>query len=159
NCDMRQELFYCTNILGRLEPILVFRNVLCNLNRIFSDCSKTLGQFSRSIIGHLFPPQISETIRGVRRDMMQITEPVTTLTDYALAAASLVFALFTARRFGPQTRVCVWFWCAAFIASGVAAALGGTYHGFSIYLDTRTRGRLWDVTLYLTGAAAAFITA
>jgi hypothetical protein len=90
---------------------------------------------------------------------MQITEPVTMLTDYALAAASLAFALFTAGLIGPRNRVSAWFWCAAFVASAVAAAFGGTYHGFSIYLATGIRGRLWNIALYSTGAAAAFFTA
>jgi hypothetical protein len=90
---------------------------------------------------------------------MQITEPVTMLTDYALAAASFAFAFLTGRLIGPRTRVCAWFWCAAFIASGVAAASGGTYHGFAMYLDSGTRRTLWNVAMYLMGAGAAFITA
>ena len=90
---------------------------------------------------------------------MQITEPFTMLTDYLLAAASLVFALLTSRLIGPRTRVCAWFWCAAFIASGVAGAIGGTYHGFAIYLDPGTRRSLWNVATYAMGAGTAFITA
>src|SRR5262249_43586503 len=139
DCNMRQHLLHGTDILCRLKVVFVFRNVLGNLNRIFPNSTKTVSQFSRSVIGHFFPPIISATIPGGRRDTMQITEPVTMLTDYALAAASLVFAIFTARLIGPRNRVSVWFWCAAFVTSGVAAALGGTYHGFTGYLDPRTR--------------------
>jgi hypothetical protein len=90
---------------------------------------------------------------------MQITEPVTMLTDYALAVASLVFAVSIAGRIGPRNRVSAWFWCAAFVASGVAAAVGGTYHGFATYLETRTLAALWNLTIYSMGAAGAFITA
>lgn len=90
---------------------------------------------------------------------MQITEPVTMLTDYLLAAASLVFAFLTRRLIGPRTRVCAWFWCAAFVCSGVAAAVGGTYHGFAMVLDPGTRRTLWNMTMYAMGAGAAFIAA
>src|SRR5207244_9537344 len=66
---------------------------------------------------------------------MQITEPVTMLTDYALAAASLYFAFLLARILGPRNRVFAWLWCAAFIASSVAALLGGIYDGFALHFD------------------------
>jgi Kef-type K+ transport system membrane component KefB len=90
---------------------------------------------------------------------MQITEPVTMLTDYALAAVSWVFAFLIGRLIGPRNRVSAWFWCAAFVASGVAAASGGTYHGFAKYLDAGSSRSLWNLTVYLMGATAAFVTA
>jgi hypothetical protein len=90
---------------------------------------------------------------------MHVTEPVTMLTDYALAVASLVFALLTRRIIGSRNRVCAWFWCAAFVACAVAAAAGGTYHGFTEYLDPGMRRMLWNLTVYAMGAAGAFITA
>jgi hypothetical protein len=90
---------------------------------------------------------------------MQITEPVTMLTDYTLAAAGLIFAILTSRMIGPRTRVCVWFWCAAFVASAVAAASGGTYHGFAKHLDPGIHRALWNVVMYSMGAAGAFFTA
>jgi hypothetical protein len=90
---------------------------------------------------------------------MQITEPVTMLTDYALAAASLGFALSLGRLVGPHNRVSAWLWCAAFIASAVAAASGGTYHGFAKYFAAGTTRLFWNVAVYSMGAFGAFLTA
>jgi hypothetical protein len=90
---------------------------------------------------------------------MSLTEPVTTLTDYALAVASLGFAISLSRSIGPRNRVSAWYWCAAFIASAIAAVAGGTYHGFATHLEGETRRALWNVTIFSMGACGAFITA
>jgi hypothetical protein len=90
---------------------------------------------------------------------MQITQPVTMLTDYAMAAASLAFAASVARTIGPGNRVSAWFWSAAFTAAAVAGALGGTYHGFATQLDTATLRAMWNLVMFAMGACAAFITA
>jgi hypothetical protein len=90
---------------------------------------------------------------------MHLTEPVTTLTDYVLAAVSLGFAVSLSRSIGPRNRVSAWFWCAAFLASGIAAATGGTCHGFTASLEGETLRTLWNVTTFSMGACAAFITA
>src|SRR2546422_3390223 len=82
---------------------------------------------------------------------MQITEPVTMLTDYALAAASLYFAYLLARILGPRNRVSAWLWCAAFLASAIAALLGGIYHGFTFHFDAATLRCLWNLVVYATG--------
>jgi hypothetical protein len=90
---------------------------------------------------------------------MHLTEPVTMLTDYTLAAVSLGFAAAIRRAIGPRNRVSAWLWCAAFIASAFAAALGGTYHGFAAHFDADTLGALWNVTMFAMGACGAFIVA
>jgi hypothetical protein len=90
---------------------------------------------------------------------MYLTEPVTMLTDYGLAAASLGFAIALGRSIGPGNRVSGWFWCAAFAASAVAAAAGGTYHGFATHLGQETLRSLWNVAMFSMGACGAFITA
>jgi hypothetical protein len=90
---------------------------------------------------------------------MQIREPVTMLTDFALAAVSFGFAFSLARGIGPRNRVSAWFWCAAFVGCGVAAASGGTYHGFGAYLTTGTLRTLWNLTIFSAGASGAFMTA
>lgn len=90
---------------------------------------------------------------------MQITEPVTMLTDYALAAASLAFALLLARLIGPRNRVSARLWCAAFAASAVAAVIGGTYHGFAMYFDERVRRALWNITIYSMGVSGGLMAA
>jgi hypothetical protein len=90
---------------------------------------------------------------------MYLTEPVTMITDYGLAAASLGFAVALRRSIGPGNRVSAWFWCAAFVASAVAAAAGGTYHGFATHLGQETLRSLWNVAMFSMGACGAFITA
>ena len=82
---------------------------------------------------------------------MQITEPVTMLTDFALAGASLYFALLLARTMGPRNRVSAWLWCAAFLASAVAALLGGIYHGFASHFDTGALRSIWNVAVFVMG--------
>jgi hypothetical protein len=81
------------------------------------------------------------------------------LTDYALAAASLAFAVSIGRFIGPRNRVSAWLWCAAFIAAGVAAIAGGTYHGFDTRLDAGRVDALWNLTMFSIGLSAAFMTA
>ena len=97
-------------------------------------------------------------MRPLRRKM-EITEPVTMLTDYALAAVSFVFAYIMGCNIGPRTRVSAWLWCAAFVASGSAAALGGTYHGFTKYVEPGTLRTLWSLTTYSMGASTALMAA
>jgi hypothetical protein len=90
---------------------------------------------------------------------MQLTDPVTALTDYALAIAGLVFAFLMGRSLGPANRVAGWFWCGAFAAAAVAAALGGTFHGFATALGLATRRVLWNTTMFSMGVCGAMIAA
>jgi 4-amino-4-deoxy-L-arabinose transferase-like glycosyltransferase len=85
-------------------------------------------------------------------------EAITAITDYALAAASLLFAIAIGRSIGPHNRVSAWFWCAAFIAAAVAGTAGGTFH----FLDSRNqdaRQPLWTLVIVSMGAFGAFVTA
>jgi len=84
---------------------------------------------------------------------MQISEPVTMLTDFALAAASLYFAFRLSLILGPRNRVSAWLWCAAFIASSIAALLGGIYHGLARHFDASTLRFMWEVIIYAIGLA------
>src|SRR5205814_7529971 len=88
---------------------------------------------------------------------MQISEPVTMLTDFALSAASLCFAILLARILGPRNRVSAWLWCAAFIASSIAALLGGIYHGFTPHFDAPTLRIIWDLILYAIGVSTGLM--
>ena len=90
---------------------------------------------------------------------MQITEPVTMLTDYALAAASLAFAMQLSRTIGPRNRVSAWLWSAGFVTSAVAALAGGTYHGFALDIDDWTHRALWNVIVYTMGVSAGLMIA
>ena len=90
---------------------------------------------------------------------MILTEPVTALTDYAAAVVSLGFALSMYRRVGPGNKVSAWFWCASFLAGSGAAALGGTFHGFSTTLSRSALEGAWNGSMVLIGVSAAFVAA
>jgi hypothetical protein len=89
--------------------------------------------------------------------VIEIHEPATLITDYALAALNSVLGL---KLLGAaQSRNSVMLWAGGFIALALAAFLGGTWHGFSLNLDTATAGKLWKATLYATGIASFCILA
>jgi hypothetical protein len=69
-----------------------------------------------------------------------MNEPVTALTDYALAAVCGVLG----SRLGSLSR----FWMLAFLALGLAAVLGGTWHGFW------QGDALWKATTLSVGVAS-----
>lgn len=83
---------------------------------------------------------------------MTIAEPMTLLTDYALAGVTgwLGWLLFRARE-GQAARSS---WALAFAALTVAAALGGTYHGFAPRLSEGTLLLLWKATVLAAGIAS-----
>jgi hypothetical protein len=86
-------------------------------------------------------------------------DAITSITDYALAAASLGFAIAIGRSIGPHNRVSAWFWCAAFVAAAVAGAAGGTFHFLDSAGEDAARQRLWTTVLVSMGAFGAFVTA
>src|SRR5262245_24644204 len=90
---------------------------------------------------------------------MLIDDPISALTDYALAAASISFAVAVSRSIGPRNNVSGWFWCAAFITAAIAGAAGGTYHGVNTRVEPSTVQALWNVTMFAMGGCAAFIAA
>jgi hypothetical protein len=88
---------------------------------------------------------------------MQITEPVTMLTDYALGVASLYFAASLRGLITFKNRVAVRLWVIGFVSGGVAAFVGGTYHGFALDLSASALRALWNITIYSIGASGAFM--
>ncbi len=74
---------------------------------------------------------------------MLISEPVTTLTDYAIAGEALIFAGLLLK---PKPKSFIYppvlFWAAAFVGVAIAALCGGTYHGF-VSLPIDFRWGLW----------------
>jgi hypothetical protein len=90
---------------------------------------------------------------------MHAAEPVTMLTDYALAAVSLAFAWRVGRAIGPRNRVSAWFWCGAFLAAAAAGIAGGTYHGVTGPAEGALRHGLWTLVAFAAGACGAFVTA
>ena len=88
---------------------------------------------------------------------MQITEPMTLLTDYILAAGSLFFAVRLKAITQNQGQTCRKLWGLAFLFAAVAALLGGTYHGFSVYLGEFLHPALWNSTVYFIGLASGLM--
>lgn len=75
-----------------------------------------------------------------------MTEPVVTLTDYALAIECAVFVFVLVRSDPGERELRRWF--VVFFASiGAAAALGGTVHGFFVSASSPGRSILWPATL------------
>jgi hypothetical protein len=81
-----------------------------------------------------------------------IDAPMTMLTDYALAGVSgwLGWRLFRTRE-GQAVRS---YWVLAFAALALAAALGGSYHGFATALTESVDHVLWKVTVLAIGIAS-----
>lgn len=96
--------------------------------------------------------------RRTRPADVPFAEPLTTLTDYALAAAAVACTASMLRFLNASNRVSGWFWCGAFLASAVGGIAGGTWHGFPSF-DPDTRQMLWSVAMSAIGAAVAFVIA
>ena len=81
-----------------------------------------------------------------------IAEPTTLLTDYALAGVTtwLAFSLFRARE-GQRARS---LWALAFAALALAAALGGTWHGFAPAFAEIAVLLVWKATVLSVGIAS-----
>jgi hypothetical protein len=88
---------------------------------------------------------------------MPITEPVTMLTDYAIAAETSYFSLLLFRIGHFRQQVSIQLWAAAFCCVAIAAGLGGTCHGFLLSLGNDTVVTLWHLMLYVLGFASCFM--
>ncbi len=88
---------------------------------------------------------------------MQITEPMTLLTDYVLAVGSLFFAVRLKATTQMQEQTCQKLWGLAFLFAAAAALLGGTHHGFSFYLGESLHQALWNTTVYFIGLASGLM--
>jgi hypothetical protein len=72
-----------------------------------------------------------------------VAEPVTLLTDYALAGVSVWLAALLRKNPSTASR----YWLAAFVALAVGAFLGGTFHGFQVAWT-------WKPTVLAVGVAS-----
>jgi hypothetical protein len=86
---------------------------------------------------------------------MNITHPVTLLTDYILATAALIFGFGMLRIRHRSRAKCLWM--VGFFTAAAAAAAGGTFHGFSLYLSESLARILWNSTMSFIGATAGFM--
>jgi hypothetical protein len=87
---------------------------------------------------------------------MYFSEPLTTLTDYALGAASLYFAIALQQRKVPKSRS-VQLWSLGFFFSAAAAFIGGTFHALKFHVADSVLSTLWNITIALIGAGGAFM--
>ena len=81
-----------------------------------------------------------------------IDEPMTMLTDYALAGVTgwLGWRLFRAR----ESQAVRSYWVLAFAALSLAAARGGSYPGYAAALTEGVRHLLWTITVLAIGIAS-----
>lgn len=85
---------------------------------------------------------------------MWIAEPTTALTDYLLTIECLVFSLLLHWSApSPGGRL----WMLGFLALGIAALAGGSFHGFRPFVSKGLTWGLWNVSMVLIGAAAGFM--
>jgi hypothetical protein len=84
---------------------------------------------------------------------MILSEPTTTLTDYIIAVVAFIFAGLLLR-VGYRRQQSICWWAAAFVGVAVAAALGGTCHGFVYWLSRAWNARLWQIMMYALSFAS-----
>jgi len=87
---------------------------------------------------------------------MQISEPMTMLTDYLLGVWTFYLAFKLIREGINFSQNSIVLWGASFVATGIAAFIGGTSHGFTLYFAESTRVIIWASTLYITGFISLF---
>jgi hypothetical protein len=88
---------------------------------------------------------------------MIINEPMTTLTDYAIAVESGLFAILLICCRCKYHRFSRGLWAIAFGGTAIAAILGGTCHGFVTYLGSTTSLVLWRGMIHSLSLASAFM--
>jgi hypothetical protein len=88
---------------------------------------------------------------------MQITEPVTMLTDYALGAVNLFFAISILTKLHSRNKVSGLLLLLGFLSHTIAGFAGGTYHGFAAAVAPSTLRSIWNLTVLSIGASIAFL--
>jgi hypothetical protein len=89
---------------------------------------------------------------------MRLAEPVTSITDYILAAEALLFSLLLFAGYHGQTSILLW--ASGFVALAISALLGGTFHGFQPILKLSTFVSLQRLSaLTILSALLLFIAA
>jgi hypothetical protein len=88
---------------------------------------------------------------------MLISEPTTTLTDYAIALETIGFAVALVKTNHCKRQQAITFWGLAFVFVAVAAILGGTCHGFANALGYDRSEILWHLMSYALGFSSFFM--
>ncbi|MEX2304167.1 MAG: hypothetical protein WD733_24705 [Bryobacterales bacterium] len=87
----------------------------------------------------------------------QITEPMTMLTDYALAALAAAFVVRLRLKAGSSGAASIGWWRLAFAVTALAALAGGTAHGFRLFLGEPLHTRVWLLTVVSIAMSAALM--
>ncbi len=88
---------------------------------------------------------------------MQITEPMTMITDYLLAGQCVFLAISLLRKSRAAGKGAVGLWVLAFLIAALAALAGGTSHGFRLYLGEANWAIVWTVTVWSIGASSVLM--
>lgn len=86
-----------------------------------------------------------------------LAEPVTTLTDYAMALEAICLAMALLWENELNFQRSRFFWGIAFGWTAIAAAVGGTCHGFAQILTLSVLNFLWTLMGYGIGCASSFM--
>lgn len=89
--------------------------------------------------------------------MIPFAEPITTLTDYAIALESFLFSGILLCHPVMRSQAAVRLWGAAFFCVAVAAIWGGTLHGFFHQLEPATASTLWHGMIAALGFTSFFM--
>jgi hypothetical protein len=89
-------------------------------------------------------------------DSLPVSEPVTMLTDYALAGVAWMLARRLRRATDSRAAA---LWALAFEVTGLAAVAGGSVHGFGSLLPAWLDRALWVGTVMSVGLASALLLA
>jgi len=79
------------------------------------------------------------------------------LTDYLLGVFTLILAFRLFKLNENQQENSIRFWGAALVATAIAAFLGGTSHGFTLYFSDFAKNTIWKATVYSIGLASFFM--
>lgn len=85
---------------------------------------------------------------------MQITEPTTLITDYILAGLALYFGMCQWRLASAFRQKSIRLWSIAFFSLAIGAFVGGTSHGFKLYLSDFANQAIWKTTVYAIGVTS-----
>ena len=82
---------------------------------------------------------------------------MTLLTDYLLVALSLQFSVWLWRLARQYRQTSLQFWTSSFLFTAVAAAMGGTFHMFTLFLADSKLPALWNTIVYCIGIGSSFV--
>jgi len=90
---------------------------------------------------------------------MTVTEPMTVATDYLLGLLTVLLGGSLLRQGHSRRCQAVLLWGRGFLATGLAAWAGGTFHGFREVLGPVGQVFLWKGTAFAVGFAGFFLLA